>query len=60
VEFLTYLAHTFQTLWAELISFVGEKPLIAGIVAAAFLAAVAVPEVLHSRRADENDPNLYY
>lgn len=53
MTFLTFLVHTFQTLWAELITFVGEKPLIAGIVAAAFLAAVAVPEIRHSRRTDQ-------
>lgn len=53
MTFLTFLVHTFQTLWADLVSFVGEKPLIAGIVAAAFLAAVAVPEIRHSRRTNQ-------
>lgn len=53
MTFLAFLVHTFQTLWADLVSFVGEKPLIAGIVAAAFLAAVAVPEIRHSRRTNQ-------
>jgi hypothetical protein len=49
VEFLAFLVHTFQVLWAELVSFVGEKPLVAALVSAALLAAVAVPELRHYR-----------
>lgn len=52
MEFLAFLVHTFQTLWADLVGFVGEKPLVASLVAAGLLAAVAVPELRAYRRGE--------
>jgi hypothetical protein len=54
VDFLlTLLASvvtSFQVAYSELVTFVGERPLIAALIGAAFLLVIAIPEIRHQRR----------
>jgi hypothetical protein len=52
VDMIAFIVTVFQNLYAELISFVGEKPLLAALAGAGLLAIVAVPELRHQRRAN--------
>ena len=54
IEFIVTIATSivafFQVAWALLVDAVGQQPLIAGLVAAALLLIVAIPEIRHHHR----------